>query len=521
MNIHNVLLPGKKGAFYGRHSTEEQTIDTQLHWANELAKEFGCEIIKEFVDIGVSAVKKNMSKRKGLTALMTYLETAEIDFVIIYDHTRLARNAMEHQKIRGFFNSKKIPVVMCSTRDMYNSGDLLGELLKDGYSKYEADAIRQRTEDNHYKKIKEGIYRGGKLPFGYKFSPDDYIFKVLPDEKEIVDDIFQKYQEGEGFHAIALSLKKQSFHGRDWTKDDVKLIITNPFYAGYLTAKRFHPNSHRQLTDKEEWIMGYCERITPFIRYEVWEYCYETYRSKRKGNVSPKNFKTPFLLRDILFCKNCKTPLKCKNQKNKYHGKPNGNSIYYCENKACSLRLEKNKVHEKFIEEEMSAVLIKYISTQHKDIHEEILINLKQKVDKLSQQIIELEIMIDEFTLQIRRTEAELHSLDPNKPQELKNSFLRYRILLKEKINNTQQLINEKKLKISYIENVESDFLLMKGLLVDTILLEYNGEIDPRLRRLLLYLFERIEIGPDLVYDVTARIDLENDTPVVLSGFIT
>lgn len=33
--------------------------------------------------------------------------------------------------------------------------------------------------------------------------------------------------------------------------------------------------------------------------------------------------------------------------------------------------------------------------------------------------------MIEEFTLQIRRTEAELHSLDPNKPQELKNSFLR------------------------------------------------------------------------------------------------
>lgn len=169
----------------------------------------------------------------------------------------------------------------------------------------------------------------------------------------------------------------------------------------------------------------------------------------------------------------------------------------------------------------MSAVLIKYLSTQHKDIHEEILVNLKQKVDKLSQQIKELEITIEEFTLQIRRTEVELHSLDSNKPQELKNSFLRYRILLKEKINNSQILINEKKLKISYIENVESDFLLMKNLLATTILAEYTGEIDPRLRRLLLYLFERIEIGPDLVYDVTARIDLENDSPIVLSGFIT
>ncbi|KRF18648.1 recombinase family protein [Paenibacillus sp. Soil787] len=523
ISIHEVLKPGRKGLFYGRHSTDDQTLETQLFVARNLVQEFGCEIIKEFKDENVSAVKRNMDKRQGLADLMDYIEINTVDFVVIYDHTRLARNAMEHQKIRAIMNAKKIPVVMSSTRDLYNTGDLLGQLLKDGYSKYEADAIRQRTEDNHYKFIRQGVYRGGKLPFGYLYSHEKYKFVVLEDQKQIVIDIFNKYREGEGLLSIAASLPEKSFHGRDWKKDDVKMIITNPFYVGYLTAKRFRRDYHKQLTEKEQWIMGFCDRIETFIRYEEWELCYEMYRSKRSGTVSPKKYKTPFFLRDILFCMKCHKALKSKNQMYKYHnGKDHGNSIYYCENKACKLRLISTEVHGKFIEEELTAILLKYLSTSHKDLHSEIMSKLQQDILALTQQIRLLEAQVEEYILQIHRAEVEFQTLssDEDKPQELKNSFLRYRIQLKEKITNIKKLIVERKHKIQYIENVESDIFLMKDVLQKTISLEYKGDVDPRLRRIVLYVYERIEIDENLNYTYQARIDLENIGPVVLSGLI-
>ncbi|MDR6553968.1 recombinase family protein [Paenibacillus qinlingensis] len=522
-SIHDVLLPGKKGVFYGRHSTDEQTIETQIYVATSLVQEFNCEIIKQFKDENISAAKKNMAKRPGLVDLLAYIEANKVDFVVIYDHTRLARNAMEHQKIRGFMNAKKIPVVLSSTRDLYNSGDLLGQLLKDGYSKYEADAIRQRTEDNHYKFIKQGVYRGGKLPYGYEFSQDQYKFMVIEDQRMIVKEIFQKYSEGEGLHSIAVSLPEKSFHGRNWKKNDVKMIITNPFYVGYLTAKRYRQDYHRQVTDKEQWIMGLCDRIEPFIQLEEWENCYELYRSKKGGNVSPKKFKTSFFLRDILYCMKCHKALKCKNQTYKYHNnKHHGSSIYYCESESCSLRLIKSEVHMKFIEEELTAIFLKYKSTSAKDLHLEILEKLQQNILKLKKQIESLELQVEKYILQIHRAEVEFQSLvsDERKPQELKNSFLRFRIQLKEKITQVKQQIDEKERKARFIENVESDFNLMKDTFKKSISFEYDGEDDPRLRRLALYIFERIEIDHNLNYTIQARVDLDNFGPVTLGGYL-
>lgn len=46
-----------EGAFYGRHSTDKQTMETQRSMAYEFAKKYGCMITCEYEDAGVSARK--------------------------------------------------------------------------------------------------------------------------------------------------------------------------------------------------------------------------------------------------------------------------------------------------------------------------------------------------------------------------------------------------------------------------------------------------------------------------------
>ena len=77
---------------YSRVSTEDQvknySIPTQLEAMRIFATEHDCEIVKEYVDEGVSGAILN---RRALHELREYVRNGGADVVIVYDPDRLSR----------------------------------------------------------------------------------------------------------------------------------------------------------------------------------------------------------------------------------------------------------------------------------------------------------------------------------------------------------------------------------------------------------------------------------------------
>lgn len=151
-------------------------------------------------------------------------------------------------------------------------------------------------------------------------------------------------KKAEGFDSISKKLSQTNSNRKEWTKEKVKRIVTNPFYSGYIAWGKTKPDSKNSLSDRETWIFAKCDFIVSIISKEDWEFCWKLYQQKRKRKVSPKHYKTSFLLKDLVYCKNCNQLLDCKNQQTTgNNGKKYGEKIYFCS--SCQLRIKADTLH--------------------------------------------------------------------------------------------------------------------------------------------------------------------------------
>ncbi|WP_310239364.1 recombinase family protein [Brevibacillus nitrificans] len=522
MKVHDAIS-GKKGAFYGRHSTDKQDIETQLKFSYDIVKEHGGEIVQEFIDDAVSATSVKMEKRQALVSLLKDVEEDKFEFVVIYMQDRIARNPIEHQKLRMFFISKKVPVIISHDKSFYTTGELLSQLMLDGYSKYEVDMISGRMRDTVEEKVSQGIWLGGYTPYGYDYNQEEGKITINPYEGYYVKIIFDLYKNGEGFQAIADFLMEDD-PGSHWTKERVKMIITNPFYAGKITMNRLKKGSHNSINEKEKWIMNHCKDIEPLISEKDWEFCWNLYINRKLGGISPKKFKTDYLLRDILLCKICNQLFKGKDyrSKNKKTGEEYGERYYVCER--CEIKYEINELHESVLNAVLAPVFVKIFSSGSKSVFDEVNHGFSREINDLVEMNSKLENQIAECSIRINRAEREIDSIYGKTLNEQANVMLSilipFRVEMNKRIEMINKLIKKNNERIQYVQNIEQDFVLWKEMFHNLIREEYELK-DTKLRRLLLYMFEHIEVDRNKrVTSYKARMNLEEDNQHIPGSFM-
>ncbi|MFC5713664.1 recombinase family protein [Thalassorhabdus alkalitolerans] len=302
-----------KGVFYGRFSTDKQNIETQLEQVNQFFDDYGYEKIRDYIDEGTSATKKSIEKRAELTNLLKDAKKKEFDFAVISSYDRIARDPIDHLKLREELGKLGIPVVIASTETFYDGPDFMAQLVSDGVSKFEADQIAQRTKDTIASLLKKGKWVGGTAPYGFRYvhvKTGDYVnayFKKNADECEVVKEIFELYNANYGFKAIA-----QMKFGDMEKCYKVKSIIANPVYTGKLGFYRRKSGKGHTFLSKEHWLLVDNDlKIEPVISEELWNKCWAKYTQKSSalGDLdsipSPKHYSTSFYFSGLLKCTTC------------------------------------------------------------------------------------------------------------------------------------------------------------------------------------------------------------------------
>lgn len=509
MKLSDTLKPGLRGVFYGRHSTDHQEMLMQRNSVEEFVAKYGCVIVEEYLDAAVSATKNKLTDRKSISKLLDDTSKGHFDFVAIYSNDRVARNPMEHEYIRVTMRLHGIPIVVSSTDSLYDSkDDLIAQLLRDGISKFEVDNIKIRTRDGLISQAKLGKWTGGNAPFGYRYIKEEYRFETYPEELELVRQIYSLYRKEEGFASIAEKMPQRSYKGKDWTKDKVKAIVTNPFYAGYISWGKRQGNSKSTFTVRDEWIVTKSDYIEPIISSEEWEVCWRIYQNKKEGKIPPKHYKTSFLFRGIAVCKHCKKPLQTKNQTTSGNGgKKYGQRIYTCN--SCVIRIEASEFHSYVIDEILNDVRIN--NPVH--IFSEVSKSMEYDADKLQKEIAELEQAITNYQQQVKLLEIDLKTRMQNvhgtdEQLKLTKVMTLYRLHVLERIRNTEKLILTKQKELLLLKNVG-----VRTVSLDSLLKELAGSRDEieqtDLRRMLVHLVEQISIDRDKKIEVKTKFNME------------
>jgi site-specific DNA recombinase len=484
-------------AFYGRHSTDHQNMDTQLQSAYELADKYGCIIVDEYLDPGVSSREK---KRIGFERLIKDAHLKKFEAIIIYSHSRLARIPEEHDTFRIVMGAIGIHIIESSTETLYSQDDIVFSSVKNAISKYELDKIRSNTKAAINTLFDHGRWTGGKAPFGYEYDKSTGEIKSIHHEHLLVEEVFSHYKKGHGFQETANRMAKGSYRGKDWNKDRVKNVIINPFYAGYKAIRKRDLSSKNRINDRDLWKMKKCDEITSVITIEEWEYCWDLYTKKKKKDLAPNKYRTSFLLNDLMFCFECKNKknptIRGKDQRSKGYGK----RIYKC---VCGLKWDaeglENKVKQK-------------IRTLYKESLNELILAAKEKINA---DILAFEKKEKSILKQIKIKEELLRKYDEEIDvafrEEKDKNHLRILILGKEdlqkQIQNMYDIIQITQKEKEFKNNV----ILSPSNFKDELMLSEDvSEIENfTLRRLVLNLFERISISPSGDLDYKIKYDNE------------
>jgi len=114
----------KKAVLYLRVSTLDQHPETQLHDLRQLAQQRNLEVVKEYVDHGVSGTR---TRRPGLDELMADARRGRFEVVIVWACDRLARSTRHFLEVLDELGRLQIEFI--SVRENLDTGGALGRAI--------------------------------------------------------------------------------------------------------------------------------------------------------------------------------------------------------------------------------------------------------------------------------------------------------------------------------------------------------------------------------------------------------
>ena len=300
---------------------------------------------------GVSGYHKSAGQRDILRQVKMDAQEGLFDVLLVFMFDRLGRREDETPFVVEWFVEQGIEVwsVKEGQQRFDNRVDKLLNYIRFWQSGGESEKNSIRVKEKHKQMVREGKYRGGSPPYGYKLvesgnkSRKGYsVKKLVADEKEslIVKRIFElAVDQGWGGHRIAKRLNEEKIytkHGNYWTADTVMRLLKNPIYKGrYVSGRRQNSRGEKKRVPSGQWI--YSNEIIPeliIIDEAVWNKAEEIRLSRRdQTGRYPKQTKGPLLLVGLLKCGSCGSVMSSRYGVTKWTRKSDNKEVRYLQPK--------------------------------------------------------------------------------------------------------------------------------------------------------------------------------------------
>lgn len=240
---------------------KNESVRTQIEIAKEYVKRQKDMVIREcYTDIGKTGTN---FEREAFERMMCDVRLNKIDCIIVKDLSRFGRNHIETgnyiEKIFPFMGVRFIAVTdNFDSMNISGQNEALGVNVKNLVNEVYAKDISVKVKSSRKAKWEQGSFTGGVAPYGYRaeWTGDK---KCLFEEEitsDIVRKIFDLFVAGKSMKEIVMWLYGQGivrpmeYHKSgnmfcedrekllQWSRESVKMILTNPVYTGCLVRGR-------------------------------------------------------------------------------------------------------------------------------------------------------------------------------------------------------------------------------------------------------------------------------------------
>lgn len=310
----------KVAACYIRVSTDDQleySPDSQLEKIREYASRNDYVLLDDNIfieDEGVSGRKA--SKRHEFQRMINIAKSKPkpFDVIIVWKFSRFARNREDSIVYKSMLR-KQLGIEVVSVSE--NIGDdkmsVITEAIIEAMDEYYSINLGEEVKRGMTERAKRGEWNS-IAPFGYKLV--DGKLEIVPEQAEIIKDVFTKYVNGWGQKRIAVwlnSIGVKSNRGGLIENRTIDYWINNPCYIGYT---RWTPTGRtsRNFNNPDSLVVK--GQHEPIISPELWERAQKRYHEIKSKYVKNRQDSdgTAFSLSGIIRCDNCGATLTRTNK---------------------------------------------------------------------------------------------------------------------------------------------------------------------------------------------------------------
>ncbi len=268
-----------------------------------------------FEDAGYSG---GTTERPAYQDMIKRIKKQEFTHVLVWKIDRISRNLRDFSDMYEEF--KKYDVTFISKNEQFDTSSAMGEAMLKIILVF-AELERKLTSERVYaimiSRAQKGLWNGATVPLGYDFNEEIKFPVVNYDEAEIVQAIFNYYEELESTTKVAHLLNMEGIPTKrngKWTHKTVNDILRNPFYIG---TYRYNTKTKktRRWKDKKDWVVLE-DNHEPIISKDQFALVNEILDKNLRGNKNHQRVKTyTHIFSGILTCARCGNNLVSSNDR--------------------------------------------------------------------------------------------------------------------------------------------------------------------------------------------------------------
>ena len=320
-------------AAYCRMSTDsleqETSFDSQVrHYTDYIGSHPGWELAGIYADEGISGT--STKHRDQFKDMMAACERGEIDLIITKSISRWARNTVDF--LTTIRHLRDLGVRVLFEKEGIDTMDSAGEVLitiMSSLAQQESDSISKNVRMGIQYQMQQGKGRLNTKRFlGYSKDPNTGKLVIVPEEADVIRDIYRAYLDGYSPGLIAKRLMAKGVmppgSGSTWYASTVASILRNEKYCGDLLMQKYYVQdflTHRIARNTGQLPQYYVEGDhEPIVPREVWLQVKGEMarRAAIRGEPLKLRFGSMQALRGRLVCGKCGSVLK-RNRDSSWH----------------------------------------------------------------------------------------------------------------------------------------------------------------------------------------------------------
>lgn len=281
----------------------------------ELCEQRGYEVIGTAEDLDISAGKTSPFDRPQLGDWLTN-RRGEFDVLVTFRMDRIVRRLLDLADLIRWCQSNSVSLVSATETflDLDSAfGDIIA-LLVAKVAEMELAAISERNRSAAQHNMRQGKYRGGPPPWGYRPEKIDGDWRFVQDDEQVavINEVVRRVLDGEPLRQVAADLsdravltprdrvnqlKGREIRGYSWHSAKLREMLTSKSLLGHaVTASGSIRN------DDGSPII----RATPILERDVFEQV-QVELAGRENRKEPTKRSSSLLLR-VLYCGVCGKP---------------------------------------------------------------------------------------------------------------------------------------------------------------------------------------------------------------------